>query len=299
MRTIEQAKTDVAAIVGRWQVDDLHEGHKTLINEVRSQHRKVLIFVGVPDILGCVENPLDYPTRAAMILQHYPDVVVLPLRDQHSDEDWSRLLDSLIRTAAPIGEVTLYGGRDSFIRHYTGKFKTIELDALRHPNGTEIREEVGREVRASSDFRAGVIYASFNQYRRVHMVVDIAVIRRDKVLLIQKPGEKTVGFCGGFVDGTDSCLEAAARREAKEETGIFPEEVEYQGTFIIPDRRMGKNDVMMSAFFIGRSMTNEAIKVCKEELAGAEWYPITDLRKLSWFRNHVPMFEALCKKLGV
>jgi bifunctional NMN adenylyltransferase/nudix hydrolase len=299
MRTIEQAKTDVAAVVGRWQVDDLHAGHKELLDSIREQHRKVIVFVGVPDILGAVENPLDFPSRAAMILQHYPDFTVLPIRDCHGNEEWSERLDFLVRTVAPVGEITFYGGRDSFITHYTGRFKTIELDALRHPSGTDIREEVGRTVRASSDFRAGVIYSAFNQYRKVHMVVDIAVIRGDNVLLIQKPGEKSVGFCGGFVDASDSCLEAAARREAVEETGIFPEYVEYQGTFIIPDRRMGKNDTMMSAFFIGKTMTNTMIKVCKEELAGAEWYPIAELRKLSWFPNHVPMFEVLCKKLGV
>ena len=28
MRTIGQARADVAGIVGRWQVDDLHAGHR-------------------------------------------------------------------------------------------------------------------------------------------------------------------------------------------------------------------------------------------------------------------------------
>ncbi len=47
MRTIEQAAADVGVIVGRWQVDDLHEAHTRLIEEVRAQHKKVIIFVGL------------------------------------------------------------------------------------------------------------------------------------------------------------------------------------------------------------------------------------------------------------
>lgn len=298
MRTAEQAKTDVAGIVGRWQVDDLHAGHKALIDEVRSQHRKVLIFVGVSDVLGSIENPLDYPTCAAMISAHYPDVVVLPIRDRICDKAWSKDLDHLIRLAAPIGEITLYGGRDSFTQHYVGKFRTIELDALRYPSGTDIREEVGREVRASSDFRAGVIYSTFNQYPRLMMVVDVAALHGDRILLARKEGELTVRFPGGFVDAADGSLEAAARRECQEETGVFPESLDYLGSFPIPDGRMGARDAMLSAFFLGHVMQGGQIKT-SEELQDAAWVPVQELRQLKWYPNHAPLFEALCKKLGV
>lgn len=160
MRTIVQAHTDVAAIVGRWQVDDLHEAHKALIDEVRAQYKRVIVFIGVSEILGTLENPLDYPSRAAMIQQHYPDAIILPIRDRGCDEAWSHDLDTSIRTVVPVGTVTLYGGRDSFVKHYQGQFQTVELDALRHPSGTDIRAEVAREVRASCDFRAGALSTS-------------------------------------------------------------------------------------------------------------------------------------------
>ena len=155
MRTVEQAAADVGVIVGRWQVDDLHGAHTNLIEEVRAQHKKVLIFVGVSDILGSTIDPLDYPTRAAMLLHHYPDVTVLPISDASCDIEWSKNLDAAIREVCPIGDPLLYGGTDSFVRHYTGEFPTIELDALRHPRGTDIRKEVGREVRASSSIVGG------------------------------------------------------------------------------------------------------------------------------------------------
>lgn len=307
MRTVEQAKADIGVIIGRWQVDDLHEAHTALIEEVRANHQKVIIFVGLSDILGGIVDPLDYPTRAAMLLHHYPDVTVLPIQDTGSDEVWSKTLDAAIRTVSPIGTALLYGGRDSFVRHYVGQFNTLELDALRHPSGTDIRKEVGREVRASSDFRAGVIYSTFNQYPRLMMVVDVAVLRnpnriddgsRGFILLGQKSGDVGLRFPGGFVNVGDGSLEAAARREVKEETGVFPETLEYLGSWPVVDSRMGPRDIMMSAFFLGHMMAGGRITV-DDDLDHAEWVPVEKLREIKWYANHVPMFKALCAKLGV
>ena len=308
MRTTEQAAADIGVIVGRWQVDDLHEAHTRLIEEVRAQHKKVIIFVGLSDILGGIVDPLDYPTRAAMILHHYPDVSVLPIRDVGYNEDWSRNLDAAIREVCPIGEPLLYGGSDSFVRHYTGEFPTVELDALHHPRGTDIRKEVGREVRASSDFRAGVIYSTFNQYMRLMMVVDIAAIStrvgedlkpHSSVLLGRKKGDDGYRFPGGFVNVGDLSLEGAARRECHEETGVFPETVEYLGSFPVADSRMGPRDGMMSAFFLGHVMSGGGRVEAKDDLDEALWVPVEKLREYGWYKNHVPMFEALCTKLGV
>lgn len=299
MKTIEQVNADIGVIVGRWQVDDLHKAHVELIEEVRSQHRKVIIFVGISDILGGIVDPLDYLTRAAMLLHHYPEITVLPINDVSCDDEWSRNLDTAIRTVCPIGEPLLYGGRDSFVRHYTGKFSTIELDALHHPSGTEIREEVGREVRASSDFRAGVIYSTFNQYKRLMMVVDVAVVKAGAVLLGRKKGDRGFRFPGGFVNVGDRSLEAAARREVQEETGVFPEAVEYLGSFPVPDNRMGPRDGMMTAFFLGHAISATRSISTEDDLESAGWIEIDKLRSIEWHKNHAPMFEALCAKLRV
>ena len=307
MKTVEQAAADVGVIIGRWQVDSLHEAHTALIEEVRANHKKVIVFVGLSDILGGVVDPLDYPTRAAMLLHSYPEITVLPIKDTGCDKEWSKSLDAAIRTVAPIGTAMLYGGRASFVRHYVGQFPTVELDALHHPSGTAIRKEVGREVRASSDFRAGVIYSTFNQYKRLMMVVDVAVVStrvgedlkpHSSVLLGRKKGDVGLRFPGGFVNVGDSSLEAAARREVQEETGVFPEVVEYLGSFPVADSRMGPRDGMLSAFFIGHVVSGGNISL-EDDLNHAEWIPVEKLRSIEWYEDHRPMFEALCSKLGV
>ena len=72
-------------------------------------------------------NPLDFEARKQMILTDYPDVVVLYIKDTHSDELWSKRLDSQIAdVAGPTQTVTLYGSRESFIAHYHGRHDTCE-----------------------------------------------------------------------------------------------------------------------------------------------------------------------------
>lgn len=303
MKTVEQARTDAAAIVGRWQVDDLHEAHIAVIDEIKKHHSKVIVFIGVCENLGSLENPLDYPTRAAMINSHYPDVITLPIRDRMTNEEWSADLDSAIRTVVPIGTVTMYGGRDSFVKHYKGKFNCIELDALGTVNGTGIRKQVGRQVRETADFRAGVIYSTVNRFPRVFMVADVALVYNEQMMLGNKTGNYgDWGLIGGFIDGKDGSLEAGARREAMEETGLLPETVEYVGSYIIPDRRMGSTDKMLSALFIGRPIVSTAKKIEDIEFKKLSWFSFDDVKKMlesnMIYTNHRQLIEDALKKLG-
>ena len=115
---------DIGIIVGRFHVDELHQAHRKLIDMVVKNHGRVAIVLGVAPFTGTKRNPLDFQTRQLMINAAYPNVVVIPIMDVRTNEDWSKSLDARIREVFPKGSVLLYGGRDSFIRQYSGKFKT-------------------------------------------------------------------------------------------------------------------------------------------------------------------------------
>lgn len=301
MKTARMGDTATAAIIGRFQVDDLHEAHQKLFERVLGYHRRVLVLIGVSRILGTRNDPLDYITRANMISAAYPRVTCLPLPDvPGNDEAWSQQLDTLVRTISPIGKVTLYGGRDSFTRHYTGSHHAVELDAISSPDsGTSIREQVGRQVLVEPGERRGVIYLAENMYPRVNQVVDIALLRTNEgqreLLLGQRAEDQGTGgnwrFPGGFVDPSDVSLEAAARRELGEETRADVEELEYVTSMSIVDGRMKGGDIIMTALFMGK-LAFGALRA-GDDIARISWHALNQLNPNIVYPNHVPLLGFL------
>ena len=98
---------EIGVIVGRFQLHDLHEAHKELIEQVIAKHKKVVLFLGVSRILGSTNNPLDFTARKKMIQNYYPEINISPLPDHRYDDVWSKSLDSRIREIFPIGSVLL------------------------------------------------------------------------------------------------------------------------------------------------------------------------------------------------
>lgn len=258
----------VGVIVGRFQVDRPHQGHIDLINQVQKKHGKLMIGLGCAHLKLTKSDPLDYPTRERMFRKIFPAATVVPVSDMPSDKAWSHQLDNLIHQLFPIeasnGDVYLYGSRASFLPHYFGRFKQNlkELDTISVVSGTILRQIIGETVRDTPDFRAGVIYATQNNYIRSDQVVDVAIIGyggranfsdNTSVLMCRKkhdePGKWA--FVGGYVDAKDDTLEAAAVRELMEETGLEVSNVKYLGSTRIPDwRYRSVDDKMMSAFFV-------------------------------------------------
>lgn len=218
----KKIKANVGVLVGRFQVDELHEAHQKLIEGVIAEHEKVIIFLGLAPTRVTRNNPLDFEARKQMILQKYPNVIVLYIKDIGNNEKWSKKLDEQIGDIAnPNETVMLYGGRESFIDHYLGKYPTYELQQESYVSGSEIRKKVSDRIKASPDFRAGVIWAAHNQYPKVHPNVDIAVWDKDKkrLLMARKENQDLYRFIGGFATPKES-YEESAKREVEEEAHI-------------------------------------------------------------------------------
>ena len=291
---------DVGVIVGRFQVNELHEAHVDLINSVTQKHDRVLLFLGNSIIRNTTSNPLDYRARRAMIEDKFPSVEVYYINDHPSDAAWSKNLDNLIgEQLLPFQTVTLYGSRDSFLKAYSGKFNVCELEATTFISGTEVRRRVSNNYPATADYRAGMIAATAYRYPTAFQTVDIAVVNdRREILLARKPDEKKWRFIGGFSDPRSPSLEADAKREVSEEAGIEVDGITYLGSTLIDDwRYRGEQDKIKTALFVAKYIYGKPEGA--DDIAEVKWVPLgTGLSKDNVEPLHHVLVDMFNDKFG-
>ena len=293
----KQNKTDVGVLVGRFQVDELHEAHKDLIDIVVQAHDMVLIFLGLSPARVTRNNPLDYEARKQMIQVQYPDVKIFYIKDIGNDEKWSKQLDSQIEdNIKPTAKVTLYGGRESFIAHYKGKYDTCEMEQESYVSGSEIRKKISNQVKSSPEFRAGVIWAAHNQYPKVHPTVDVAIWdeKKEKLLMARKENEDLYRFIGGFAQGKTT-YEENVKREVEEETHIEISDPLYIGSHYVDDWRYRREaDGIVTIFF-------EAIHTFgkpnpDDDICELKWFDAEELSDEDIVAEHRPLLKMLREK---
>lgn len=282
-------KEDVGVIVGRFQVDELHDGHIDLITQIIENHPKVIIFLGLSPCKCTSRNPLDFEARKKMILNKFPNVIVLYIVDQYSDITWSDNLDSQIKNIIGANQTALlYGSRDSFIKYYSGKFPCKEIEQTVFTSGTEIRKKISNQVSGTPEFRQGVIWAVNNQYPKCHSTVDAAIIKHSpfndtRILLGKRSKEPKYRLIGGFVQPGET-YEDAAVREVKEETGIDVFGLKYIKSFVIDDwRYRSEVDKITTALF-----------VCNFRSGTPE--PKDDIDELRWFTLNVNLLPNIVEE---
>lgn len=289
----------VGVIVGRFQVNELHAGHRFLIETAFTRHREVLVVIGVSGGLATRRDPLDFETRRRLIAETYPQATVRPIYDQPSNAIWSQELDRLVAEAFPGMSAVCYGSRDSFLSAYAGKFPKEYVQEVQGLSGTDARKKIGKEAVHTKDFRAGVIHAAQHRLPVSYQAVDIAVVSYDRgdILLGRKKqdGDK-LRFIGGFVDPTDESLEHAARREAYEEApNIEIADLRYLGSARINDvRYRGSEDGVMSALFVSAYVFGHTR--AGDDLDALEWVPLRNARA-RLIAEHHGLWDLLEKRL--
>lgn len=300
-------KKGVGVVVGRFQVQELHEGHLAIL-DAADQHFKLLVFIGVHPFLSTPSNPLDFISRSKMIQEKYPHAITIALPDNISDKVWSDNLDHLIRMYCPLDEVKLYCGRDSFKSHYLGKFGVFELEEVHKISGTETRDLSKQNVLSTVDFRAGMIYGVNNKWPTVYPTVDIAVIRYEpninvpslkdyKILLGRRKGFSHWIFPGGFVDITDKNLEDAAKRELMEETGLCIDKLHYVNSYFVSDWRCSENVKILTTLFM--SSYNSGAAIANDDLGDVDWKSLDKVNvDFIIAPNHSPLMEDVISKVS-
>jgi bifunctional NMN adenylyltransferase/nudix hydrolase len=298
--TIDPENYTIGVIVARFQVDDMHEGHNYIVEQVISNHGKTIIFLGVPPFVGTYENPLDFDTRKKMVQEAYPDTVIMSIPDQPTNERWAAELDNRVREVFPEtqGEVLMYGSRDSFIKHYQnggGRFDTTELKQLGTFTGTDIRKKISEKTKASKDFRYGCIYTAYNQFPRVIPAVHIIPITDGKVLLVKKYNETKYRFPGALIRQQFDSYEVAAKSVLSDKVGSLETERPFKSLFTsgVRDWRVRGRDSVMTNVFEANILFG--MPTPHRDYEEVRAFDIKDLRKEIMIDEHQPLLEQYLK----
>jgi bifunctional NMN adenylyltransferase/nudix hydrolase len=267
--------SSVGVVIARFQVSELHPGHKHLLRTVADRHGRLCAVLGVSPLPTTTRNPLPFEAREMAVkssgIEEWRTATVVPLADHPSDAEWSQNLDRLLTSLFPKSQIVLYTADEGTIASYSGRLQITRTDPLAEHgwSGTQIRGQQRAAVVDDPLWRQGVIWATGNRFPCVHSVVDIWIYSLYKpnekhdayelnphVLLGQKRTDDPTKWRipGGFADGTDCSLRNTVLREAQEETGLLEKHVPsvtYIHSLRIPDWRYQgvDNEFIMSSMF--------------------------------------------------
>jgi 8-oxo-dGTP diphosphatase len=136
------------------------------------------------------------------------------------------------------------------------------------------------------------------EYPRPAVTVDVAIVTNEpepRVLLIRRKGEPFAGswaLPGGFVD-MDEPLEAAARRELMEETGVAAAELTQLHTFGDPGRDPRGRTI--SVVYLARVKAADLRPIAGDDAAEVAWLPLANPPELAF--DHKQILEFARKHL--
>jgi bifunctional NMN adenylyltransferase/nudix hydrolase len=236
-----------------------------------------------------------------MILEKFPKIKVFYINDTPKDDVlWSNNLDRIIEDNLIWGdivtEITIFGSQDTVINKYKGKHNTVPFDGSSFIGPEELRRQATANYQPNEHFRAGVIAAQANRFPTAYQTVDIAIIDdHGRLLLGRKPNETKLRFIGGFSDPNSPSLEADARREAFEETGVEVDGIKYLASLKINDSRYQfEVDCIKTAFFVGKYIFGRPQG--NDDIAEVKWVTIADLKKEDIIDSHHDLYDIFMEK---
>jgi len=292
-----EKQPSLGVVIGRFQVPELHQGHRALIDYAASRHERILILVGFNNVRPTPENPYSFDIRQKMLATEYPNALIVALPDSPiGHQHWSATVDERIRIAACGTAAVLYGGRQSFIPKYSGVYGTVEIPEVPNCSGTHMRQSMSDTAVVDTAWRLGYLAALKQQYAVTDPTVDMAIHTKDwRNILLGRRGEGSLlRFPGGFVEAHDDSCEAVAIRERAEEVlGVDVGDPRYIGTKRIKDPRYGQSTYgVMTTFFAMEYRGGDDVQA-GDDMSEVEWCEITPDLVNNIVLEHHDLFRML------
>lgn len=132
-------------------------------------------------------------------------------------------------------------------------------------------------------------------YPRPGLTVDLVIVCKQSVLLIQRGNEPFKGFWampGGYVEEGETIPDAATR-ELREETGITDVKLKQMGTYGDP----GRDPRGWTATVVFTGHVAEQCGKAGDDARNAQWFPLDKLPEQMAF-DHSMILNDVIKKLG-
>lgn len=287
-------------ILGYFQCPFLTEKQIKCLADLQSTVDQVAIWIREAPVPCTKRQPFSGKQRTEMFAEFFPSFETRLLSDQKQAKKWSEMLDAEIAQNRGEAHLKLYAEPQIGLRDYVGNevFGILETD-FSETDFSHISEaqEIGlKSVSSSVAFRLGILNALKRRYPTAFATVDVAIFRGNEILVGQKPDETKWRFLGGFVDPTDANHEAAAIREAFEESGVTVEIQKRIGSCRIDDWRYRyEEDQIISTLFQAQYVAGEATPT--DDIARLEWKLFSSLTVEDLVPDHQGLFKMLAESL--
>lgn len=326
-------KYDLAVYIGRFQ--PVHNGHEYVIKEASNIAKEVLILVGSANASISIKNPFTFAEREHLITMLSSKAMVEPLDDYTYEENqWITEVQDLV-SSYKAKKVCLIGHTKDETSKYLTYFpqwdfvnvayhETIDATAIRgflynnnlvyakgalHANTyrelslftqTEVYRNLVKEYNYIAEYNKSW---SNSPFPPTFNTVDAVVIQSGHILLVQRkfsPGKDLWAMPGGFIDATETQVNAVIR-ELREETRIKVPEPVLRGsivkekTFSNPSRS-SRGRTFTQAYLIQLDDSQELPKIKgSDDAKKAEWIPLSKFYSMPelMFEDHYHIVRKL------
>lgn len=326
---------DTAVLIGRFQ--PFHQGHAALLGEALRIGSRVVLVLGSAHAARTPRNPFTASEREAMIRASLTEsdnarLLVAGQRDVWDARRWAAEVRRTVEALAP-GRIALVGFHKDRSSSYLDAFPdwtAVETGRLSPLDATPLREEllsdrnpdlvssalVGRipepALRLLSEWMCSPsrnelvedVHA-IRAYGQKHgkgpfVTVDALVRACGHVLLItrgKRPNRGGLALPGGFLEPEEG-LEAGARRELREETGLSLHLAPSREAVFAHPGRSQRARIVTHAFLYEPDWETLPEVAGGDDAGSARWMPQADIAGLedSFFEDH---FHILDVFLGI